>query len=188
MGDAGAGKDTVAEVLIESYGYARVAFADPVRQALLALDPYMRLSAVPETWLRLSVVVTAVGWEAAKRDYPEVRRLLQRFGTDSIRALDQNFWTRIGVRAGDLAEACWTPPVFTDTRFPNEVKAVRQNGGVVILVNRPGHTNPASGHVSEEAWRTVRPDYTINNNATLNDLKSKVRFLMDMSVLEDANA
>ena len=39
MGRAGAGKDTVASILTEHRGYARVAFADPLKEMALAVDP-----------------------------------------------------------------------------------------------------------------------------------------------------
>lgn len=183
VGDAGAGKDTVAEVLTASYGYTRIAFADPVRQALRALNPLIPTPTGGLPW-RLTDLVSAVGWETAKRDYPEVRALLQRLGTDAIRTLDPDFWVGTALR---MAWVGGGPPVFTDTRFPNEIAMVRANGGSVIRVNRPGHTNPAAGHVSEEAWRTAEPDYTIVNDGTIDDLRAQVRRLMDMHVLEDAN-
>lgn len=183
VGDAGAGKDTVAEVLTASYGYTRIAFADPVRRALLALNPLIPSPNGGLPW-RLENLVSAAGWENAKRSYPEVRELLQRLGTDAIRALEPDFWVDYAARQATMHQA----PVFTDTRFPNEIEMVRECGGVIIRVSRPGHTNPAAGHVSEEAWRSAEPDYTITNDGTKEDLACHVRWTMDMHILEDANA
>ena len=40
-GYAAAGKDTAARVLIDEFFFQRVAFADPIKAALLALDPFV---------------------------------------------------------------------------------------------------------------------------------------------------
>ena len=38
-GYAQSGKDTVAKILIEQYGFTRVAFADKIRELLYEMDP-----------------------------------------------------------------------------------------------------------------------------------------------------
>ena len=38
-GKAGSGKDEVAKILIDLYGYKRIAFADAIRDALYELNP-----------------------------------------------------------------------------------------------------------------------------------------------------
>jgi hypothetical protein len=75
-GPPGCGKDAAADHLAEAHGFARVAFADPIRQAALILDPY-----IPGTG-RLSDVVHQYGWTTAKTRWPEVRRILQLLGTE----------------------------------------------------------------------------------------------------------
>ena len=64
------GKDTLAEELVERYGYTRVAFADPLREMLLALDPVVEQGDYTRT-LRVSDMVATRGWEDAKA-HPEV--------------------------------------------------------------------------------------------------------------------
>src|SRR6266511_6207822 len=99
-GYAQSGKDSVAGFL-KDYGYQRVAFADGVREALLALDPFLVPfppiipSAIPP---RLSALVAGVGWDEAKK-HPEVRRLLQRLGTEVVRDMvDPDAWVSLGMR------------------------------------------------------------------------------------------
>ena len=75
-GPPGCGKDAAADHLAEAHGFARVAFADPIRQAALILDPY-----IPGAG-RLSDVVHQYGWTTAKTRWPEVRRILQLSGTN----------------------------------------------------------------------------------------------------------
>ena len=42
-GYAQVGKDTVANYLVEKYGFVKVSFADPIREALYKLDPKVRI-------------------------------------------------------------------------------------------------------------------------------------------------
>ena len=166
-GPAGCGKDTIAAHLVESFGFTRVAFADPVRQMALAIDPYVNTETVLERpelispipgITRLSTVVESVGWETAKRDYPEVRRLLQTIGTDAVRSVHPDFWVELALKAAMAAEGA---VVFTDTRFPNEVGAIRYFGGMVARVDR--EVDSIGSHVSESALHEVAPDLILQN-------------------------
>ena len=170
-GPAGCGKDTVAKILHRHFGYQRIAFADPVRQALLALDPLIPMD--DGMVVRLSDVVDLLGWEDAKREHEEVRILLQRFGTDSIRTLDPNFWVDIATN-----QVSWTdaPVVFTDTRFENEVEMVRDLEGVVVKVER--NVSAIATHRSESSLADALPDYTLHNDGTLDELEDQVWALM----------
>lgn len=181
-----AGKDTVAAFLREEMGYVRVAFADPMRQALLELDPIV--SAWSPT--RLSDVIEEHGWDGYKESPygEEIRSLMQRFGTESIRALDDGFWVRTAMRkAVDLIEGglltsidgeIWEPErepqpvVITDCRFPNEAEAIVNAGGALVVIERPGLPDNDT-HASENAWREIVPDYVIHNDGTLDELRQK---------------
>jgi hypothetical protein len=148
-GYARTGKDTVAAALRE-HGYRRASFADVLREAALALDPFVHAPDERFTasrYQRLSDVIAVYGWEAAKDAYPDVRRLLQRLGTDVGREIfGQNVWVDLAmgqVFSGDRV-------VFTDCRFPNEADAIRERGGQVWRIERPGF-GPVNGHPSETA-------------------------------------
>jgi hypothetical protein len=90
------GKDTFAARLVEAHGFTRIAFADPLKEAALALDPIVVSANSWDPERRLSDVVEAEGWEAAK-EVPEVRRTLQNLGV-AIRGLDEDFWLRVAIR------------------------------------------------------------------------------------------
>src|SRR6266542_3013067 len=103
-GFAQSGKDSVAGFL-KDYGYQRVAFADGVREALLALDPlipeYIPRSAM--NFNRLSTLVRLHGWDEVKTNQDfgasEVRRLLQKLGTEVVRDMvDQDAWVHIAAQ------------------------------------------------------------------------------------------
>ena len=79
--------------------------------------------------------------------------------------------------------------VISDTRFPNEVKAIRAHGGKIIRVKRgqdpdwftnyvEGNIEPTNVHSSEYAWAKEEFDYVIENNGTKNELSAKVDKLL----------
>lgn len=171
LGRKRSGKDTFAARLVEVHGFIRYAFADNVRQAALDLDPI--IGVLPSGKLyRLCQAVSEYGWEALK-DHghwgPEIRRTLQRFGSESIRALDPDFWVRTvmaQIRADDV------PAVITDVRFPNEHAAVWAAGGYTIRILRPGN-DTSDTHISETALDNHRVDDEILNGGTVDNLHQR---------------
>jgi len=163
------GKDTLAEELVERYGYTRVAFADPLREMLLALDPVVEQGDYTRT-LRVSDMVATRGWEDAKA-HPEVRRLLQRLGTEAGRVtLGENVWIDAARRKIDAIEG---PVVVTDVRFPNEADAIKDWGGYLARVVRPGYESSDDTHVSESAMDDYLTYADVQNDGTVTELKAK---------------
>lgn len=169
MGRKRSGKDASAARLIAAHGYTRFALADPMRAALLALDPVLD-SFGPHTF-RLSDLVEDVGWEAAKED-GEVRRLLQRFGTEMGRQhFGEDFWVDLAFRQIDAFNG---PVVVTDVRFPNEAEAIESRGGVLLHLERPSLPVNTDSHASENALADFTPHAVIVNDGDLDDLANSV--------------
>ncbi|WP_405978837.1 hypothetical protein [Streptomyces sp. NBC_00158] len=170
-GAARAGKDTAADVLL-SAGWQRKAFADKVKEMLYALDPLMVEKEYAEGVTSLRYEVDGYGWETTKDVYPEVRQYLQRLGTEGGRAaLGENVWVDALFRDYET----WGPTVITDVRFPNEADAIRQRGGLVILVERPGSSPIAqTGHASENALTGYAFDAVVRNDGTLWEMYARV--------------
>lgn len=181
-GLAGAGKDEAAKALVED-GWKREAFADRMRTAILALDPWVDVKGDPNGDLyaeRLSDIVDALGWDTAKREFPEVRRLLQKFGTEAgrdIHGLD--CWV-------DLVITPWRDPsqnvdrvdlVVTDVRFENEAQAIREAGGVVVRITRPGLDRLPGGHASEAGFPERLVNWTIFNDGPIEKLHAAIRYI-----------
>ena len=80
-GYAQSGKDTVAELLCLNYGFKRISFALPMRDAIYTLNPYIINDGLGDGNWRVADEVDEHGWDIAKQ-HPEVRRLMQVFGTD----------------------------------------------------------------------------------------------------------
>jgi hypothetical protein len=172
------GKDTFAARLIEAHGFTRIAFADPLKETILDVDPWVRVEP-DEAGLvlgsgslqltirheRLSTVVNHLGWEKAK-EVREVRRLLQAHGVAMREHLDPDVWVDAAL---SKAAAIPGPVVITDVRFPNEFERVKWDGGLVVRVWRPGVEN-ADEHISETALDHVEPDFFVENKGTVADL------------------
>lgn len=159
-GYAQSGKDEVAKVLVTRYGFERVSFAEPIRTALRTLNPYVKDN------LRVSDILDTIGYEAAKSQYPEFRRLLQVFGTEVAREQwKDSFW--IDLAFDKMEENGFY--VIPDCRFPNEAAAVREHGGEIWRVKRPG-VGPVNGHASDNLIEQIDPDVVINNDGTLAEL------------------
>ena len=180
------GKDTVAARLVERHGFARVAFADPLKEAALGLDPLIWIEndemgpLKAAGWRvplgpceRLSSLVAAVGWEHAK-EVREVRRTLQRYGV-AIRALQPEFWVDQGLAKAEALLDAGTSVVITDVRFPNELDAIGARGGFHVHVDRPG-VDTSDPHPSETALEPFYDDADVEvlNHGDLADLADAV--------------
>ena len=147
-----------------------------------------------------------------------VRELLQKFGTEVGRNIHPNFWVNAlfvsynsnftnnpfykdkGVYDVTEEDELVNPPMYpnwiiTDVRFPNELAAIKERGGVVIRVNRnsvikDNEGNPIRSdksysnintvqHPSETALDDATFDYTIDNNGTIDELIIKVRLILN---------
>ena len=193
-GYAQTGKDSVAAILVESFGFERRAFADPLRDALYALNPW--LTAQTETCVRrvrYAQLIDDLGYEGARRTAyaPEIRQLLQRLGTEVGRnILGADVWVQtamraigIGVDRGPAVFDCVWPEnyVFADCRFPNEAEAIKAAGGEVWRVERPGY-GPINDHPSETALRDWPFDVRIHNVGNLGYLENAVAEAMGCEV------
>lgn len=177
-GYARSGKDTAATVLIEKFGFVKLALADPVRQLAEAIDPIVAVNFSRAKGchdVRYTDLLRDVGYEQAKQN-PEFRRTLQRIGTEAMRDIFgpdvwvQLLWRRIGALTYDKPH---TNIIVTDVRFPNEVKAIRGWGGRVWRINRGGQTS-TDPHPSEAQIPTLDVNRDIANDGTLEDLRQHI--------------
>ena len=167
-GYAQSGKDTAAKFLVDR-GFKRLAFADILRQSLYNLNPLVVQGR------RVQEIVDAVTWDVAKVEFPEIRQLLQRLGTEVGRDLyGENFWVdRVMAQVKSSGDY-----VITDVRFPNEEAAVHQAGGKVIRIVRQG-VGAVNTHVSDTGVDQLRIDGTILNDDSLEHFQSQVLALVE---------
>lgn len=163
-GYAQSGKDTVAKYLVEKHGFERVAFADPIRNLLWDMNPILKED------FRLQGVVNAYGWDVAKTQFPEVRRLLQELGVGARRHIDEELWVVKALRtmSGDGNY------VITDVRFQNEASNLKLSGAQIWRVERTG-VEAVNSHISEHDMDNWEFDAYIHNNSSIEDLEFAVK-------------
>jgi hypothetical protein len=109
-----------------------------------------------------------------------VRDFLQKIGTEGLRTgLHENTWVNAlmadykpsVVGFTSLGEDSYSEPnwIITDTRFPNEAQAIKNAGGIVIRVDRPGVT-AINAHPSETSLDNWDFDHKIMNGSDLTAL------------------
>lgn len=164
-GRAQHGKDTVAQVLVQYFGFVRVGFADALKELAYATNPYIPGIATLQT------VVDEMGWEEAKR-YPEVRRFLQVLGTKARDILGSDVWIDAAERK--MIAAAPNPVVFSDVRFPNEADFIHRWHGVLLRVTRPGFDNGVDPlHPSELFVPDLPAAADIINDGTVEELRGQ---------------
>jgi hypothetical protein len=159
-----AGKDLVGQYLGYEFGFSRLAFADPLKEAAKII----------------------FGWneDHVNGDLKEVvdefwgfspRWALQRMGTEAMRKnVDDDIWIKATMRKVISSH------VITDVRFPNEAKAIKEAGGVLWRIDRPSLGPAEDMHVSETAlndWDSW--DAVIVNDGTTVELGEKVKTIME---------
>lgn len=154
-------------------------------------DQEFKKTNLPSEWDTLEPYESDAPWVGDEEvlEMPmTVRDLLQKLGTDAMRnGLHENVWVNALMadykmhkeHFNDIANGRETGDgypnwIITDTRFPNEAQAIKEKGGVVIKVERPG-VGPVNDHPSEVALKDYSFDYIINNDGSLDDLKEKVK-------------
>jgi hypothetical protein len=166
-GHAGAGKDTVREILCNARGMAGAAFADPLRamgEALLVEAGVPLAYARDRSLKEVEMPVLLVSW----------RRLLQTLGTEWGRGLRDTFWLDIMAgRVASIIDEGLPGLVISDVRFPNEARWLLDAGGELWRVDRPG-VAPVAVHVSEQHVMSLPADRVIRNDGTLAQLQAQV--------------
>jgi hypothetical protein len=166
-GYAQSGKDTMAGMLIGLHKYDNRAFADPIRKLLYETNPLVKDE------YRVKGVVDAYGWDRAKVEFPELRRLLQTLGVGARTVFNDQFWVAqglAGLSAGDKV-------VITDVRFPNEADAIKSLGGQIWRVKRIG-VGAVNAHISETAMDGYKVDQIFINNGSIEDLMALLQTRM----------
>jgi hypothetical protein len=159
IGVAGSGKTLVAR-RIENRGFTRMRFAGPMKEMLRV---GLRLTDEQLDGDQKMVPIAEFGGHTP-------RTLMQTLGTAWGRNIvGPDLWIRAWERHAAMVQG---PIVVDDVRFPNEARAVRNAGGVLWRVYRPGLTT--MDHISERLQAEIQDDVLLNNATTLDDLDISV--------------
>jgi hypothetical protein len=178
------GKDTVAQFLVENFGFTRVGFADALyeecRNLLIAVVPReKRLGHFDRPYMLEAPDCDGdAGKGFAYMGMTEKDPLLlQWWGTNVRRSQNPDYWIdRVASKLSTLPSE--TRVVLPDTRFPNEAEFIRARGGLLWKVARPNRPiDRPVDHPSETALQDYSWDEVIQNDGTLDDLQIRVRTL-----------
>jgi hypothetical protein len=201
-GFIGCGKSTVATQLTEEYNFRKDSFATSLKDAVALMFDWPRHMIEGDTKESREWREQADIWWAQKLNIPNFspRLALQLIGTDALR---NNF--NEGIWFMTLENRIRKNPdqhvVISDVRFPNEIEFIRNQGGIMVRIDRgpmpvwyetalmanrgnslakEAMTKTYSGaHFSEWAWAGAKFDYVVNNDSTLENLQTQVRGIIE---------
>ena len=199
VGFIGAGKGTVADLLVERHNFFKESFANSLKDAcsiIFGWDRAMLEGVTPESraWREQSDE-----WWSKKlgREFSP-RLALQLMGTEAGRdVFHKDIWVHTVMRRCE--QAPWNNYVIADVRFPNEINAIKDSGGKIIRVRRGDDPEWYSlarecnihnkheimrnaypdVHFSEWAWIGAHYDVMMDNNCSLDELTVRVDKLID---------
>lgn len=153
-GKARAGKDTSAEI---------------IKKTLVGSGHRVLVTHYAD--LLKYICKTFLNWDGVKD--AKGRSLLQYAGTEVIRAKDPNYWVNFILSILRNFDSNWDFVLIPDTRFPNEINVLKENGFDVVhlRIERPDSESELSeeqkSHSSETALDDVVPDFVIENSGTI---------------------
>jgi len=105
------------------------------------------------------------------------REMLQFMGTDVYRSIDDLFWIKQLFKYVDRNNL--NNVIIIDGRFPEEIKAVKDRGGLHVKVVRDVSTEiHGTDHISETALDgDSDSDFIVNNNGTFDDLRYTAKMI-----------
>lgn len=114
-----------------------------------------------------------------------VRSFMQYLGTEVFRKIDDTVWVDTLLRR--LEESQTELAIVTDARFPNEIKALKDAGAIIIHLKRNVHGDK-DRHTSETLLDTIDPalyDLEVDNgNLTVKETNELIEaFLIERGVL-----
>lgn len=200
----GAGKDTIADYLVNTHQFRRESFASTLKDAVSAVFGWDRELLEGRTKHSRVWREQVDSWWAERLGIPHLtpRWILQNWGTEVCR---KNFHDDIWIASLENTLRMSTDNVvISDCRFPNEIQAIKKASGLVVRVVRGAEpewydaavscnrgpngnsTYALSGrklqqlgvHASETAWVGTQFDVALDNNGTLDDLYQQVKQLV----------
>lgn len=165
-GKAWAGKDTVADYLWEKEGAIKIAFADALRSAATSI-----FGLGPVNFIDRELKETVVDYWGMTP-----RRMLQLLGTEATKPVfGDNIWLKRWFLSYSAVQDT-DHVVVPDVRFDVEADAIRNLGGTIIHLVRPGTglSGAASEHSSEAGIELRNGDMYLSNSGSVEELHHKV--------------
>jgi hypothetical protein len=207
VGFIGCGKDTAADYLVNYHGFRRDSFANTLKDAVAHVFGWDRTLLEGRTTEAREWRETVDQWWATRLNMPKLtpRWILQHWGTEVCRTgFHDDIWiasleNRLRKTKDNI--------VISDVRFPNEMSAIKNAGGLVVRIKRgpepewyehavnankgdkqlgwaigKHHLSQLGIHSSETAWIGLPTDIVISNDGTINELFEQIESLVKSQV------
>jgi hypothetical protein len=203
-GFIGSGKDTIADYLVNIHQFRKESFANTLKDAVAQVFGWNRDMLEGRTRQSREWREQVDPWWAKRLDMPTLtpRWILQYWGTEVCRrAFHDDIW--IAALENKLRNS-QDDIVISDCRFPNEIKSIKDAGGIVIRVargvepewydaavsaNRGPNGNVSwalsraklerlNVHASESSWVGTEFDAEVDNNSSMDHLLNQINDLV----------
>lgn len=174
VGEMASGKTTLADVLVEKYGYTRVGFANRLKETAMLIYGVGQ---------NIQKGATYYVWQGDDEVPITGRALLQQLG-QSVKTFDRNLW--VNWLLADLDNGTYGdgPFVIDDCRFPYEANALRGEGFVIARIVTPPQVRMERyelnygyrpsveelNHPSEAEVKNIKADALFDGTDTVSDL------------------
>jgi len=205
VGFIGSGKDTAADYLVNFHGFRRDSFANTLKDAVSAVFGWDRVLLEGRTKEAREWREQVDEWWSHRLNIPNLtpRWVLQNWGTEVCR---NGFHDDIWIASLENKMRKTTDNiVISDVRFPNEIKAIHDAGGIVVRIKRgedpewyeaaasvnkgpdsnatwslsKTKLNQLNIHASETAWVGGDIDYTVWNDSSIDALFEQIKNLVE---------
>jgi hypothetical protein len=203
-GFIGSGKDTIADYLTNFHGFRRESFANSLKDAVAHVFGWDRTLLEGRTKQAREWREQVDPWWSERLNMPNLtpRLMLQLWGTEVCRrGFHDDIW--IASLENKLRNST-DDIVISDCRFPNEIKSIRDAGGIIVWVKRgelpewydwavsanagevqnftwatsKSKLEKAGIHASETAWVGTEFDAVLENDGSIDDLFAKIKDLV----------
>jgi len=204
VGFIGSGKDTAADYLVNFHGFRRDSFASTLKDAVAHVFGWDRTLLEGRTKQAREWREEIDTWWSERLNMPNLtpRWILQYWGTDVCR---NHFHDDIWIASlENKMRKTSDNIVISDVRFPNEIQAIHNAGGIVVRVKRgddPEWYNSALSvnrgpngnstwalsrqhlerlkiHSSETSWVGGNIDNVVHNNTSIDELFEQLESLV----------
>jgi len=170
--EARVGKSTVVNYLTQRYGGTELSFAQPLYDIMHYAQKRCNIEQVKD------------------------RTFLQWVGTDWGRKKDNDMWIKLLV--GEMNKLTKINPnkniYVSDVRFVNEINTLKNNGFIVIKIERSFENREDIGDSKSHSSETniqnydgvINWDYVVNNNNSLDDMYHQIDKIIE--TIEKTNA
>lgn len=184
-GNSRSGKDSVAEILVNDFGYQQRAMAGRIREILLDLDPQVKCDNGDIMCLKELFEQSKQDWNVVKAASKETTDLMIRLGQSCRDVLGKGVWLdsvmpgpcsckKVKLNNGDIVpgECTCAKIVISDVRQVNEYRAIKERGGVIWKITRPASSEKRG---MDGLLDHLDFDAHLHNRGSLVDLRGMVQ-------------